>query len=127
MRKCPSRSEYVRNALHDLEATARDLKATIDELRARTNVPALPTVEQVVNLALDLEGRLHQDVTVGREQLRRLFKGGHLRLERRKGVYVARGQLLPLAWVPENGNATSRRREIALLSGGGICAVNNDF
>jgi hypothetical protein len=57
----------------------------------------LPTPKDMVRVVFDLERRLLADVAKGREELRRLFRGGRIDLiPQPGGFYVARSEILPL-------------------------------
>jgi uncharacterized protein YodC (DUF2158 family) len=57
----------------------------------------LPTPKDMVRVVFDLERRLLADVAQGREELRRLFRGGRIDLiPQPGGFYVARSEILPL-------------------------------
>lgn len=91
------RSEAVVKALHDLEAQARDEKAAMAELERRASQPVrLPSPDEVLDRVFNLEARVTQDVLRGREALRRMFKGGEIRLHTQGTHYVARMGILPL-------------------------------
>ncbi|HEY3353169.1 MAG TPA: hypothetical protein VGQ83_07985 [Polyangia bacterium] len=116
------RSAAVVSGLHDLEAQAKAEKTAIADLELRAEQPIrLPTPEEIVELAFDLQARLAQDPEAGREWLRRILKGEKLVLEPQPdGVYVARGELLPLillraqtetaAWLPKRRFAVAGAR-----------------
>lgn len=92
------RSEALLQKLRDLEAQARDEKAAIEvlEQQARESMK-VPSAEEMFARVFDLEARLMQDPLRGREELRRLFRDGVIRLDpQADGVYIARGEVLPL-------------------------------
>ncbi len=93
------RSEYVRAALHDLEAQAKVDKRAIAELEARaTTAIRLPSPEETVQRALNFEKNLLANPVAGREELRRLFADGKVLCRPHvDGYYVAEGKILPLA------------------------------
>jgi hypothetical protein len=93
------RSAYLRRALRDLEAQAKADKQTIADLEAFNRVQAseLPSVEQVITAALNLNKTLQTDVAAGREQLRRLFKDGHIEMIPDGDCYIAKAQISPFA------------------------------
>lgn len=92
-----NRSDAVAKALADAEAQARDERAAIAELSRRATEPAqLPPVDAIVERVFDLEARLSADVLRGREALRRLLRGGEIRLHAQGDRYVARMGILPL-------------------------------
>lgn len=98
------RSEYVASARRDLEAQAQQEKQAIVALeRAATAPLRLSPPEEVMARVFDLEARLTQDVVRGREELRRLFKDGVIRLVPQGDHYVAQMGILPLTLlVPES-------------------------
>jgi site-specific DNA recombinase len=116
-------SEYAWATIRDLEAQAKTEKAAIADIERQAEVPVrLPTPDEIVELAFDLEARLAQDPAAGREWLRRILKGEKLVLEPQPdGVYIARGELLPLILlVPQKGTGASgspRRRYPAGVAG----------
>ncbi len=91
-------STYVVQSLNDLETQARDEKAAIVALEEEARVPIkLPTPDEVIARVFDLEARLAEDPLRGREELRRYFRNGTLRLEPQPdGTFVARGEFLPM-------------------------------
>lgn len=102
------KSEYIVSTLHDLEAQAKQEKAAIANIERDAATPIrLPTPEEVLRRVFDLEAHLRDDPTVGREKLRRLLKGGTIKLELGvDGVYTAKTELLPLMLLaPENTTA----------------------
>lgn len=101
------RSEYVVTTLRDLEAQARTEKAAITDLIARAKSPArLPTPEEVLTRATDLEATLAGDPVRAREALRRIFKDGRIVLHPQPdGFYTAEASFFPLvALTPETTN-----------------------
>lgn len=102
------KSEYIVSTLHDLEAQAKQEKAAIAQVEREAATPIkLPAPEEVLKRVFDLEARLREDPTVGREMLRRLLKGGTIKLELgADDVYTAKTELLPLMLLaPENTTA----------------------
>lgn len=92
------RSEYVVTTLRDLEAQARTEKAAIADLLVRAKSPIrLPTADEVLVRAMDLEATLAGDPVRAREALRRLFKDGRIVLHPQPaGFYTAEASFLPL-------------------------------
>ena len=97
------RSEYVTSTLRDLETYARAEKATVAMLLEQAQEPLrLPSADEIVSLAYDLNERLMDDPQAGREQLIRWLKDGTLRVsEAPDGKTYARGDLLPLVILAE--------------------------
>lgn len=92
------RSEHVVSLRRDLEAQARDESAAIAELDARGRAPvALPSPDQLLELARDVDRHLRESPEVGREYLRRVLQDGAVRaFPRASGGYVLRAGLLPM-------------------------------
>lgn len=77
------RSEYVVSTVRDLEAGAKSERAGIDRLSQAAKEPRrLPSVEEVVGMATDLEARAAQDPIGARAQIQRWHKGGAIRVAR---------------------------------------------
>jgi site-specific DNA recombinase len=92
------RSQGVADLRRDLEAQAVQERAEIDGLRGVLRAPTrLPSPDEIVERYLDLERYFELEPVTGRETLRRLIKGGTIRLVPEDGVYVARCEVLPLA------------------------------
>ena len=104
------RSESVVSALRDLEAAAKSERAAIDRLAQAAKEPLrLPSIEEVVGMAKDLEARAAQDPIGARAQLQRWHKGGTIRVGRDKaGQIVAQGELLSLVILSERMPETSK-------------------
>jgi hypothetical protein len=81
-----------------LERDADADRKTVASLERLASAPIkLPTPEEMLSLVFDLERRLLADVSRGREELRRLFRGGRIDLVPQSGgYYVARSEILPL-------------------------------
>lgn len=95
------------STLKDLEAQAKAEKATIAAIeRDASTAIRLPSPNDVLERVLDIEARVRQNPTRGREALRRLLKDGHITLTPGPdGVYVAKSEILPLILLLENKNA----------------------
>ena len=91
-------SPAIRDRLKALETEAAILRRQVKASEREATAPiALPTPEEMTALIFDLERRLMADVARGREELRRLFKDGMIRLNPQKGgFYVAQSEILPL-------------------------------
>lgn len=91
-------SQYIRDTLRDLEAQAQQEKREIEAVISRSKVPVrLPTADQILERALDLERVLASDPVRAREALRRLLAGCMIVLEPgADGVYVAKFTFLPM-------------------------------
>jgi hypothetical protein len=104
----------------DLEEQAKAEKAAIAALEAQQILPIrLPTPEQVLEVAFDLERRAVRDPVGCREWLRRVLKDEKLVLEpTSERVYIARGELLPFMLLAETEKEKRRLgiSEPALLS-----------
>lgn len=104
-------SDYVRASLKDFEAQARAEKAAIRELEAVASKPVrLPSPDEVLSKARNLERTLIADPTRGREMLLELFQDGRLTLEPQpEGHYLARSQWFPLLALVSAPNTTTPR------------------
>ncbi|MBX3229218.1 MAG: hypothetical protein KIT84_18650 [Labilithrix sp.] len=91
-------SPTIRERLKTLETEAKVLRRQVKALERDATVPiSLPTPEGMTALVFDLERRLMADVSKGREELRRLFHDGKIRLNPQPGgFYVAESEILPL-------------------------------
>ena len=101
-------SEGVGLTIKDLEAQARIEKATIKAIVDNAAAPVrLPTPDELMKRALELDAVLTGDPTRGREALRRLFENGQLIVKPQPGgTYVAESTLLPMMlFVPDPQNA----------------------
>jgi hypothetical protein len=108
------RSEYVISTLHDLEAFARAEKAALAELAEQASRPLrLPSNDEVMALATDLEGRLTEDPEVGRATLRRWLSNGVIRVDQSPEGPIAETELLPLMVLMDGTGKAGRK------SGGG--------
>lgn len=97
------RSDAVVKGLRDLEANARDERAAIAALENQGSTPiSCPSPAEIATLVFDLDARLGQDVLRGREELRRLIKGGQIRLRPEGKHYVARAEVFPLMLLTPN-------------------------
>ncbi len=79
-----SRATRPRRSLNggDLTAQAEAVRAAIDAIRRDPAEPVrLPAPAGLLGRVLDLERRVADDPLVGREELRQLLSGAHLRLE----------------------------------------------
>jgi hypothetical protein len=118
--------KYAWTTIRDLEAQAKAEKAAIAELERQVELPVrLPTPDEIAEATFDLEQQLGEDPIVGREWLRRIIKGERLVLQPQPdGVYLARGELLPLMLLKaKKGTRRSGVSEAAcstLSSGGRI-------
>lgn len=110
------RSEYVANAIRDLEVQARTDKAAIAAIKSAAGKPvALPTPDELVERALALETVLAGDPLRAREALRRLFADGRVVLHPQpEGHYVAEGRFLPLVALSDMPNATRSELTVAI-------------
>lgn len=113
------RSEYVTDAMRDLEVQARADKAAIAAIKAAAGKPVvLPTPDELVERALALETLLAGDPLRAREALRRLFVDGRVVLHPQpQGHYVAEGCFLPLVALsdapePAHADLTIAMREL---------------
>jgi hypothetical protein len=74
----------------------------------------LPTPDEVLQRVYDLKARIEQDPVGAREELKRYFADGKIKLDPRPdGVYVARWELLPVVLM------VGTRRPAPGSSGGG--------
>lgn len=94
-------SPYVRSTLKDLEAQARADGAAIDELKRSLRAPVpLPSPDELLDRARDLEAAFATDPTRAREALRGVFVDGRIAVDAKEdGSWVARASLLPLVAV----------------------------
>jgi hypothetical protein len=113
-------SDYAWTTVRDLEEQAKAEKAAIAALEGQQILPIrLPTPEQVLELAFDLERRAARDPVGCREWLRRVLKNEKLVLEpTTERIYIARGELLPFMLLAETEKEKRRLgvSEPALLS-----------
>lgn len=74
------------------------MRSKVSSLEKRAAAPIqIPTPDDLLRLAFDLERRLAADVGRGREELRHLFRDGTITLvPQAGGFYVARSEILPL-------------------------------
>lgn len=81
------------------ETEAKSLRARLVEVESVQRTPIrLPSPDEVLEAVLDLDARLAADVEAGRQAIRRLLRGGTIRLRPTpEGVYVAEADVLPLA------------------------------
>ena len=64
------RSTYVVSTLRDMEAHAKAERANLDRLIQESREPLrLPSIDELTNLAFNLEDRLMEDPVTGRVQL----------------------------------------------------------
>jgi site-specific DNA recombinase len=91
-------SPTIRDRVKALETEATVLRRQVKALERDATAPiSLPTPEEMTELIFDLDRRLLADVSKGREELRRLFKDGMIRLNPQPGgFYVAQSEILPL-------------------------------
>ncbi len=129
------RSDYVTSTLRDLEAFVRSEKVAIEGLVRESQQPLrLPSVDEIVAQATDLNARLTADPEAGRAQLRAWLREGQIRIGiGPEGAWVASGALLPLVILdrgsrnvanPKKEQRGIPTRESALFtrcSGGSIC------
>lgn len=80
------------------ESEAKSLRARLIEIESVQKTPIrLPSPDEVLEAVLDLDARLAADVEAGREAIRRLLRGGTIRLRPTpERVYVAEADVLPL-------------------------------
>lgn len=127
-------SPAIRDRLKTLEAEAKVVRRRVKVLERETTTPiALPTPDEMTSLVFDLDRRLMADVSRGREELRRLFRGGQIRLNPQPGgFYVAQSEILPLVLLttpPSVANQGGRKgadqdpRYSAISCAGAICAL----
>jgi chromosome segregation ATPase len=92
------RSPAIDAKLKALESEAKGVRRELKSVQRETASPiVLPTPKQMTALIFDLERRLMADVSRGREELRRLFRDGKIKLDPQPGrYYVARSEILPL-------------------------------
>jgi DNA invertase Pin-like site-specific DNA recombinase len=91
-------SDAVRQELRDCESRKRMEQGALDALRHRAGTPIpLPSIDQLLERALDLSTVLHGDPIRARECLRRIFKDGRITLNPAPdGDYQVEATLLPL-------------------------------
>jgi site-specific DNA recombinase len=104
-------SGTVRTTLFDLEAQAKAEREALAKIERQAAQPIpLPSPDELVAHALDLENILKNDPAAGREALRRLFDQGRLMLHPQEdGYYVAKSRIFPLMALTkgQNDNAPS--------------------
>lgn len=91
-------TKAVSDQLKTLEREASRQRKELSTLENAAVSPIkLPTPDEMLKIALDLETRLTANPTKGREELRRLFRDGRIDLiPQPDGFYVARSEILPL-------------------------------
>lgn len=104
-------SDYVRASLKDFEQQARAEKAAIRDLEAVVSKPVrLPTPDEILRRARNLEQTLLTDPTRGREMLLNLFEDGRILLEPHPdGHYVAKSRWFPLLALVQGANTSTPR------------------
>lgn len=107
------RSEYVQSTLRDLESYVRAEKASIRQLEQAAQSPLkLPSIDDIVRTAYQVNDRLAQDPVAGRQQLLRWLKDGKLRVIRRDdGKTYAVGALLPLTLLQDAENENTAQQQ----------------
>ncbi len=118
------RSEYVRKALHDLEAQAKTERAAIAGLRATSAKPiVLPSPDEILRRSIALEELLTTDPVRGREALRRLFDAGQLLAHPQPdGTYVAESHIFPMRLVDFDTSSSSEAEPNSKLWSSHGCA-----
>jgi DNA invertase Pin-like site-specific DNA recombinase len=106
------RSQAVVAGLHDLEAQAKTEREAITAIERQAQLPIrLPSPDDIMKVAFDLNTRLTRDPAAGREWLRRILKSKKLMLEPLpEKVYLAKGDLLPLLLVSSERSAPPLQR-----------------
>jgi site-specific DNA recombinase len=105
--------DAIRTRMAALEAEKVTADRNVLDVERQSVEPVpLPTPEQMLKLAFDLDARLRSDTHRGREELRELFKDGLITLVPQPGgFYVARSEVLPLVLItrpPPEGGGTRR-------------------
>lgn len=97
-------SESVRMTLRDLEAQARADEAAIEAIERTASQPIhLPSVDEIVGRALDLDAIMEAEPLRARAALARFFEEGRVELVPEGDVYVAKSRVLPLVLLdPQN-------------------------
>lgn len=92
------KSAYVRQALLDMEAQARTEQAAIAALKNAARAPvALPSPDELVERARDLERVVSAEPLAARERLRGLFVDGRILLRPApEGATIVEAVFLPL-------------------------------
>jgi DNA invertase Pin-like site-specific DNA recombinase len=91
------RSGAILARLERLEREHIEAQQALAEAERATLTPIdLPSPDRLLELAFDLEPRLRDDVTKGRELLRRIFRNGTISLVPQDGFYIAKSEVLPL-------------------------------
>lgn len=124
-------SPAIRDRLKALETEAAVLRRQVKALERDATAPiALPTPEEMNALIFDLDRRLMADVSRGREELRRLFKDGVIRLNPQPGgFYVAQSEILPLVLLttpPAEGDQGGRN-QVSRYSASSCAGLQRDF
>jgi site-specific DNA recombinase len=91
-------SDYIRQTLVDLEAQAKVEKNAIEALKRQAAKPIqLPSPEELMDVAYNLEKLALADPALGREELRKMFDQGHIvLLPQPDGYYLAKSKIFPL-------------------------------
>jgi site-specific DNA recombinase len=105
--------EAIRTRMAALEAEKVTANRAVREFERQSVEPVpLPTPEEMLKLAFDLDARLRSNTHRGREELLELFKDGLITLlPQPGGYYVARSEVLPLVLItrpPPEGGGTRR-------------------
>jgi hypothetical protein len=96
--------------LRDLEAFARAEKAALAEIAEQASRPLrLPSNDEVMALATDLEGCLTDDPEVGRATLRRWLTNGVIRVDQSPDGPIAETELLPLMVLVDSAGKAARK------------------
>lgn len=110
------RSETVVSTLHDLEAFAHGEKAALAQLEKELEKPIrLPTPNEVMELAIDLEARLSSNVDEGRAVLRTWFDEGKIRVDTGPEGPIATTDLLPLAILIGSNRLKKRSQQLKTI------------
>jgi Arc/MetJ-type ribon-helix-helix transcriptional regulator len=91
-------SDYIRQTLVDLEAQAMVEKNAIEALKRQAAKPIqLPSPDELMEVAYNLEQLAVADPALGREELRKIFDQGHIvLLPQPDGYYLAKSRIFPL-------------------------------
>jgi hypothetical protein len=104
-------SDYIRQTLVDLEAQAMVEKNAIEALKRQAAKPIqLPSPDELMEVAYNLEKLALADPALGREELRKMFDQGHIvLLPQPDGYYLAKSKIFPLVPLldPRYANAPS--------------------
>lgn len=111
-------ADYLRQAMNELAAKAKNLKSEIAALESMSTAPvSLPSPETIRSWMTNLGAFVRRDPLAAREYFRKIFKGSKVRLRAQaNGTYVARTELLPMVLLTETPPSAEEPREASSSS-----------